>query len=164
MSTPPDPQDPQDPREPGDATEPRGDADQDALWRSIVDNYGERHQLDDAVPEPPVTPPPPAHPEIRVPPSLRDLDGPRERVREDAEDHFVPPPPPALPRATPARTLAWLGLFGVPLLVLVAVVTRLTLPSWMGLLLMAWFVGGFVFLVASMRPGPSEDHDDGAVL
>jgi hypothetical protein len=29
---------------------------------------------------------------------------------------------------------------------------------------MAWFVGGFVFLVASMRPGPRDGHDDGAVL
>jgi hypothetical protein len=29
---------------------------------------------------------------------------------------------------------------------------------------MVWFVGGFVFLVASMRPGPRDDTDDGAVL
>ena len=29
---------------------------------------------------------------------------------------------------------------------------------------MVWFVGGFVYLVASMRSGAGDDYDDGAVL
>jgi hypothetical protein len=29
---------------------------------------------------------------------------------------------------------------------------------------MVWFVGGFVYLVASMRPGAGDDYDDGARL
>lgn len=135
---------------------------EEAAWRSIVDNYGDRPEVEE--------------PEIVLPPSLRDLDGPAgprssvpgedlgdERDADpDPADHFVPPAPPPLPTASPARLLAWVGLFGVPLFVLVALVTGLVLPSWLGLLFMVWFVGGFLFLIASMRP-PS-DHDDGAVL
>ncbi len=74
----------------------------------------------------------------------------------------MPPPPPPLPKPPPARLLAWLGLFGVPAFVLVTLVVGISLPSWLGLLLMGWFVGGFVFLVASMKPGPGEGGDDGA--
>jgi hypothetical protein len=29
---------------------------------------------------------------------------------------------------------------------------------------MGWFVGGFVFLVASMKPDDRDGYDDGAVL
>ncbi len=83
----------------------------------------------------------------------------------DPEDHFRPPPPPPLPLPGPPRLLAWLGLFGVPTLVLVLLVAGVDLPTWMGLVLMVWFVGGFVYLVASMRPGSGDDYDDdGAVL
>jgi hypothetical protein len=153
------------PQEPED--EPVGDelpeestdkvSDEDALWRSIIDNYGERPTIDEQ--------------EIEVPPSLRDLDAPRRVAEEDPEpraaeheEHYVPPAPPPLPKPPPARLLAWVGLFGVPALVLVALVAGLDLAPWMGLILMVWFVGGFVYLVASMRPGPSDDYDDGARL
>jgi len=129
---------------------------EDALWRSIIDNYGERPEIDE--------------PEIEVPPSLRDLNAPPrvepepEPPAPEPEDHYVPPTPPPLPTPPPARLLAWVGLFGVPALVLVALVAGLNLAPWMGLILMVWFVGGFVFLVASMRPGRGDDYDDGARL
>lgn len=131
---------------------------EDALWRSIIDNYGDRPEIQE--------------PEIEVPPSPRDLTAPPRSEDDDAtegtvadpEDHFVPPAPPPLPTPPPPRLLAWLGLFGVPTFVLVALVARLPVPSWLGLILMVWFVGGFVFLVASMRPGSGEDYDDGARL
>lgn len=131
---------------------------EDALWRSIVDNYGDRPELDE--------------PAVETPPSPRDLTpsgpGPVEESQRpeppDPEDHFVPPEPPPLPTPPPARLLAWLGLFGVPAFVLVALVAKLDLPAWTGLLLMLWFVGGFVFLVVSMGPDPGRDHDDGARL
>jgi hypothetical protein len=111
-----------------------------------VENFGDRAVLDD--PEPPLAPPPP-------PP------GPPPVAEED--EHFVPPPPPPLPRPAPERLLAWIGLFGVPVLVLIAVVLGIAFPSWLSVLLLAWFVGGFVFLVATMRDRP-EDPDDGAVV
>jgi hypothetical protein len=147
------------PHEPED--EPVGDehvSAEDALWRSIIDNYGERPEIEE--------------PEVEVPPSPRDLERPPQPEEQasvaataaEPEDHFVPPPPPPLPTPPPARLLAWAGLFGVPTFVLVALVARLPVPSWLGLILMVWFVGGFVFLVASMRPGSGGDYDDGARL
>jgi hypothetical protein len=133
----------------------RGVSADEAAWRSIIDNYGDRPEIAD-------------EPEIEVPPSPRGVYPEEEQARElepvDAEEHFVPPPPPPLPMPEPRRLLAWLGLFGVPTLVLVCLLTSTNLPNWLGLILMVWFVGGFVYLVASMRPGAGDDFDDGAVL
>ena len=143
------------PQEPDEEPAKDGLPDDDAAWRSIVDNYGERPTIDE--------------PEVEVPPSARDLgpppgaDEPPDVDPPDPDDHFVPPPAPPLPRPAPPRLLAWLGLFGVPTLVLVALVAGIALPSWLSILLMAWFVGGFVYLVASMRPRP-DGYDDGARL
>ncbi len=49
---------------------------------------------------------------------------------------------------------------------LLAVVARLTFPTWLSMGLVAAFVGGFVFLVATMdRPGGDGwGGDDGAVV
>ena len=142
------------PPEPEEEPAKDGLSDEDAIWRSIIDNYGERPTIEE--------------PEIEVPPSLRDLDrdpgdGEAAEFEDRPDDHFVPPTPPPVPRPEPPRLLAWVGLFGVPVLVLIALVAHIALPSWLGLGLMAWFVGGFVYLVASMRPRP-EDYDDGARL
>ena len=65
---------------------------------------------------------------------------------------------PSRPRPACSRgSVSW-----VPTFVLVTLVAGISLPSWLGLLLMAWFVGGFVFLVASMKPDPGGGSDDGA--
>ncbi len=145
---------------PGPADRSDGLSAEDALWQSIVDNYGERPKIEELT--------------IDVPPSPRDLVAADDPVEEDSgdtightvpvdpEEHFVPPPPPPLPKPPPARLLAWFGLFGVPAIVLVALVVGFSPPSWLGLLLMGWFVGGFVFLVASMKPGSGDGGDDGA--
>lgn len=147
----------------GDAADPR--AAQDAAWRLIVENYGERPLLDDdreraddtaAEDEPAArTDPPTATSESRAVHHVR---------AEPVEEHYVPPPPPRVPMAEPRRLLGWIGLLGVPVLVLVALLVKVTVPSWLGVMLMAWFVGGFVYLVASMRSGPRDDDDDGAVV
>jgi hypothetical protein len=155
----------------GDASDHRSA--EDAAWQAIVENYGDRPNLEE---EPTET----GSGQVsdladEVPGSPRDLVAPRssddaqlaagaQRQAPDPEEHFVPPPPPPIPRAEPARLLAWIGLFGVPTFVLVALVTELPIASWFGLLLMVWFVGGFVFLVASMRTDPRDENDDGAVL
>ncbi len=82
------------------------------------------------------------------------------------EGHFVPPEPPPVPSTTPARRLAWIGLFGAPLLMLVAVVFPITYPMWVSMGLVAAFVGGFVFLVATMDRHEDDGFggDDGAVV
>ena len=150
----PQPRDPSD--EPDGDPTAKGAGDEDAVWRAIVENYGERAELDDADSE--------TDSPVDVPPSPRSLFAEPEREPEAAEEHYVPPPPPPVPRTTPLRTLAWTGLFGVPLFVLVCLIAGVTLPPWLGLVLMGWFVGGFVFLVAAMRPDERDGYDDGAVL
>jgi hypothetical protein len=136
---------------------------EDAEWRSIVDNYGDRPEFTPK-PEPkPVEPPPGSGP---VAPELPAELGPRswEPVAED--DRYVPPPPPPIPRPRGLRLIAWLGLFGVPAVVLVCLVLNVSLPSPLGFLALVWFVGGFGYLVATMS-GPKDPDggwDDGAVV
>lgn len=151
--------------------DPDPETDIDAAWASIVENYGERPILEGPS-DWPAEPAP-------APPSGQDFDepvaepAPDWRPTHDPEDRFVPPPPPLVPRPTPARLLAWVGLFGVPVAVLIALVAHIVLAPWLGLLLMGWFVGGFVTLIATMNdprsggPGDSGDSDgwdDGARL
>ena len=154
----PTPHDPDEDPPGGTHNDPPGEISADEVaWRSIVENYGERLDLRDEDDEPVPD----------VPPSPRGLDADEPSAPPqpaEAEDHFVPPPPPPLPRPAPRRLLAWLGLFGVPMFVLLCLVLGIDLPTWGGLVLMVWFVGGFVYLVASMRPASGDDYDDGAVL
>ena len=142
----------------GDAADPR--AAQDAAWREIVENYGDRPLLDDGHAAADDTD---AHEARSDAPAAEPVPAPVARP-EPAEEHYIPPPPPPVPTAEPRRLLAWLGLLGVPVIVLVAVVLKVPVPSWLGLMLMVWFVGGFVFLVASMHDGPRDEDDDGAVV
>ena len=140
--------------EPGPDTgpDPAQDPGPDVTQDPVSDLEAPPAQLPPSLPDPAVP---------TLPPDDRPSD---HRTTIDPEDHFVPPPPPPLPTPPPARLLAWVGLFGVPLFVMVVLVAGLALPAWVGLVLMAWFVGGFLFLVASMRKGPSADPDDGARL
>jgi hypothetical protein len=84
----------------------------------------------------------------------------------DEEEHFVPPPPPPLPKLEPRRKLAWIGLFGAPVLGLVLMVLGWVVPGWVEVGLVAAFVGGFGYLVATMGASPPDpwSGDDGAVL
>jgi hypothetical protein len=133
---------------------------EDEAWRSIVDNYGDRPDFPEgsarrverpALPEPAPParqPEPPDHPELL----------------EHEGDHFVPQeaPPVALPRGR--RGVAWAGLFGVPVLVLLSIALSIHVPGWVSFLLLVWFVGGFVYLVATMSDKPTDGWDDGAVV
>jgi hypothetical protein len=139
---------------------------EDAAWQSIVEHYGERPEADVPPPEPsePAQPEPPAHLfAYEEPPEL----GPRSWAPADEEpEGYVPPPPPPVPRPHGLRAVAWFGLFGVPAVVLVCIVLNVSLPSPLGFLGLVWFVGGFGYLVATMK-GPRDSDggwDDGAVV
>jgi hypothetical protein len=80
---------------------------------------------------------------------------------DEPEEHFVPPPAPPIPRPEPRRLIAWAGLVGAPLIALVLLVVA-ALPSWASFLLFCWFVGGFAYLVATMRSSAGDGWDDGA--
>jgi hypothetical protein len=124
---------------------------EDDAWRSIVDNYGDRADLG---PE-------------EAPAPAAERDHGREDPDDDEawdEDRYVPPPPPPLPHVTPDRLAAWTGVFGAPTVLLVALLVGIHLPAWLGWLLVASFVGGFVYLVVQMPRGPRDPGDDGARL
>ena len=100
---------------------------------------------DDRPPTPPEAPPGPPEPEVE-------------------HDHFVPPPPPPIPRGDLVSRLAWAGVIGSPLALILIAATNWSAPSWlMGLMVVA-FVGGFGTLVARMRGHHPDDPDEGAVL
>lgn len=150
--------------------------DEEAAWRSIVENYGERPSLGPLTVEPTPLDPPPAPP--RVDPvelspfdrSVLEAHDPARAERRDQQEpaerheHFVPPVPPPMPRGTPARRLAWVGLFAPPVLMILAVAFGWTFPGALSFGLVAAFVGGFIFLVATMPRERDENGDDGAVV
>jgi Flp pilus assembly protein TadB len=69
-----------------------------------------------------------------------------------------------LPRGDFLTTLAWVGVFGGPLLLLVAAVAWHGMPAELILAGVAAFIGGFVLLVARMPSEHPDDPDDGAVV
>lgn len=125
-------------------------------WRSIVENFGERAELgpDDVAP--------PAAPTRRVEPGPVEEPEDREPTYVEDLDTFVPPEPPPLPIPEPDRGIAWIGVIGSPLLLLVCLVVGIDLPEWVGYLMVAWFVGGFCYLVARMPREPRDPWDDGS--
>ena len=94
-------------------------------------------------------------------PPTRDVD-----PYDDHEGHFVPPPPPPLPEADRVTRLAWAALIGGPTLIILAALFGIGLESWVSLLAIISFLGGFATLVARMHDRPRDDDgwDDGAVL
>ncbi|MBA2698642.1 MAG: hypothetical protein H0U61_07705 [Nocardioidaceae bacterium] len=86
-------------------------------------------------------------------------------VRDD-EDRFVPAPPPPLPKLEPYKQLAWVGVLGGPLFLLVGVLFSLVVPAWLSVLAVGGFVGGFVTLIATMddRDDDEWNSDNGAVV
>jgi hypothetical protein len=161
------------PEEPTGSSDVEPALDEDAVWAAIVANYGDRPEM--GSPAGPVVDPagPVVEPvETTRPRNIFDrtyIEANTELNSEatwDDEGHFVPPPPPPLPTLEPRRKLAWIGLFGAPTLMLLAVIFGWHFPSWLGTLLVGSFVGGFVYLVATMprrRPG-DWSGDDGAVV
>ena len=125
----------------------------DAAWRAIVENYGERPELE----EPEARPT--AYAARHEPEPQPELE---PELAEDPEDRFVPPEPPPLPQPPPARLAAWSGLFGAPAVLLVAVVLGIALPEWLAYALVAAFVGGFGYLVLHMNHEPRDPWDNGA--
>ena len=146
------------------------DSDEDA-WRAIVDNYGERIELDDeSSVEPALEPDENQGYDAAGSAGLQRLFRPlpqpgTDDPEDELDDEFVPPAPPPLPRVSPDRLLAWTGLFGSPTVLLVCLVLDLHLAPWLGYLLVASFIGGFAYLVVNMpRNTDIDPWDDGARL
>jgi hypothetical protein len=132
---------------------------EDALWQEIVANYGDRPVLEnDTEPAPPITAPTPDPAPMSAEPfEVVDRD-------EWLDESFVPPAPPPLPRVPKDRLAAWTGVFASPILLLLATVLQIHLPTMVAWLLVCSFLGGFGYLVAQMPRGPRDPFDDGARL
>jgi hypothetical protein len=131
----------------------------DDVWKAIVDNYGDRPALEPDEVESPAEPERP-HGE---PEAAASWDEPFPDS-DWSTDRFVPPPPPPLPTPTTDRLIAWIGVFGSPLVLLVCLIFGIDLPQLVGYLLVGGFVGGFLYLVIKMPRGPRDPNDDGAQL
>lgn len=152
----------------------------DEVWRAIVENYGERAQLDDdPAPEggqgsdgrgdtiersgqPDGLGPAGTFDDAAPAPPPSPAGSPAGRAAEPApepDDRFVPPTPPPLPRPAPPRLAAWAGVLGMPVLVILLLVLQVGTPPWVTTGMVLWFLGGFAYLVASM-PGERPDDDD----
>jgi hypothetical protein len=118
---------------------------EDDAWRQIVDHYGDAPEF----PEEPAA-------ELDLP-----VDVPAEEDIPEPEDPdaFVPPDPPPIPRPHGARLAAWLGVFGAPILLIVAAIASFRLSSFVSTLLVVWFLCGFGYLVWQM-PNERDDPDD----
>lgn len=80
---------------------------------------------------------------------------------EDDVHRFVAPDPP-LPTMEPRRWLAWLAVLGAPVVFVVSAFFNVPLSGLVAAALTLAFVGGFLWLVASMPREPGDPWDDGA--
>jgi hypothetical protein len=80
----------------------------------------------------------------------------------EPDERYVPDPQPPLARPRLPILLAWVGIAYAAIVVLLAAF-GLSLPSWMGWLALAGFLGGFGVLVFNL-PRSRPPDDDGAVL
>ena len=129
--------------------------DEDEAWRQIVAHYGDAPSVEDVPREEPQD----VEAEPRVEPGAEPA---AASFPWEDEGRFVPPPAPPIPRPEPRRALAWSGLFGAPLVLLVALIFGIYLPGWLSLLLVGGFVGGFLYLVSTMPTDPRDPGDDGS--
>lgn len=135
-------------------------------WQSIIANYGDRAEIDEPPPAPPVGPvaDAPFGGRFGDPRSFATPDREIADEDEEVEDRFVPPEPPPLPRLAPDRALAWAGVFGSPVILMICLILSISIPTWLGYLLVIGFVGGFIYLVVQMPHEPREPWDDGAQI
>ncbi|MFT4084583.1 MAG: hypothetical protein QM638_18555 [Nocardioides sp.] len=151
-----------------------GGSDEDSAWREIVENYGERAVLTDTdtgtgTAEPADDPAADDERQRRLEQlfvvEFDEDEEPAPIYLEDSE-RYVPPPPPPLPRTTPERAAAWIGVLGAPVaavvLVVVHMLTGLEIPALLTGFLVVAFLGGFGYLVATMPREPDDPWDDGA--
>lgn len=78
------------------------------------------------------------------------------------EGHFTPPPPPELPTGTPITRLAWCGMLGGPLTLLLMALTPWNPPQVVGLGAGLATLAGFITLVWQLPEAREDDWDDGA--
>ncbi len=138
-------------------------SDEDEVWQSIIDNYGTRPELP-AEPTHGSVPMAAERPAPDGEPLTASLPGESDSAfwTPAGDDRFVPEVPPPFPRPDRPRLIAWIGVLGAPLALLVVAIFRVPLPTILIYALIGWAIAGFGFLVAVMPRGPQDPYDDGA--
>ncbi|WP_405057806.1 hypothetical protein OG474_34440 [Kribbella sp. NBC_01505] len=152
---------------------------EDAEWQSLVEQFNAPSAPGHDGGETPVPRWPASEdvdekyePLIDVPAGLIVGDDPEDepeprpkRAADDPHDHFVPPEPPRGPKLDWVSRLAWLGLFGGPILLILAALFDFG-DSRITALAVAGLIGGFLTLVIRMKDRLPQDDtpDDGAVV
>lgn len=144
---------------------PDDESQTDSAWREIVAHYGERARLgqDDVAPAA-EAPRASSYDDAVADAAAAEVDAAMRPWSEVADvDRFQPPAPPPvpLPRSW-QRGLAWAGVFLAPLIGISLAIFDVYVASLVGWGLVAWFVGGFVYLIVTMSPTPREPWDDGS--
>ena len=80
------------------------------------------------------------------------------------EGHFVPPPPPDIPEGTPLTRLAWAGVIGGPVILLLIAFTGWAPPGIVAIGAGVACLAGFATLVWHLPEGREDGWDDGAQL
>lgn len=117
----------------------------DEAWDSIVANFGDRVEL----PEEDLLP--------REPEPEREFFTPFH-----SEEGYTPPAADHVGLADGARGAAWLGAIGGPAVFLIAVMTGITMPSWIAIAIVVAFLVSLGYLIATMRHHDDDPWDDGA--
>lgn len=97
---------------------------------------------------------------------LRRREPPPEEFVDNWEDegHFVPPPPPEIPEGTPVKRLAWAGVIGGPVVLLLIALTGWQPPGIVGVSAGLACIAGFATLVWHLPEGREDGWDDGSRL
>lgn len=168
-------------------TTPGDESRTELAWREIVEHYGERVRLSDdepfradsdtgsgegpeagSAPLPRAAVGPEAGSDAGGAEPLPDhlVDDDEVEIREEAiaaAERFRPPPPPPFPvPRTWQRGVSWAGIFLAPVLGLLIGLLHIYVASLIGWAIVAWFVGGFLYLVIDMPSSPRDPWDDGS--
>lgn len=74
----------------------------------------------------------------------------------------MPPDPPPLSWPPPVRLAAWLGVLVGPVLLMVTAAPGWTLPQPLLATIIVGFVGGVIYLIATMDDSPPDPYDPGS--
>lgn len=147
---------------------------EEAEWRSLVEQFNAPSTSDDDQESPAAARWPAAEDvdsgsSVAVSSAVIEDDGSSgsdEKPKDDPRDHYIPPEPTRGPRLDWISRLAWTGVLGGPVLLVLAAIFELGSSSRVTLAALLGFAGGFLTLVFRMKDRPNIDDtpDDGAVV
>ncbi|MGH3370603.1 MAG: hypothetical protein ACRDPR_11430, partial [Nocardioidaceae bacterium] len=146
---------------------------EDAEWRSLVEQFNAGDTAEHTWPASEDVDEDEAETETAEKPAVVTADEadeaddePPARAAKDPHEHYIPPEPPRGPRLDWIGRIAWAGVIGGPLLLVLVALLDLGSSNRVTLIGALGFAGGFLTLVFRMKDRlPADDTpDDGAVV